>query len=383
MSSRWPTVKLSEIAPVTRRPVEVDASANYPELGIRSFGKGTFHKPAVSGMEVGSKRLYRIEPGDLLFSNVFAWEGAVAVASNDDAGRFGSHRFIACTVDKTRADARYLLHYLISATGIEQLQEASPGGAGRNRTLGLSKLGDIAIPLPPLAVQKFVSDKIDSVKAMIRTASALQDAIDQDIEKLLAERFQATLNGATWRPMREAAPLLRREVMIASDATYTELGVRSFFKGAFVRRTVPGEEFTWQKLFRVNSDDLIFSNIMAWEKGIALALPIHDGCVGNHRMLTCEARPDIALSTYLHHYFTTEDGFSKVYAASPGTAARNRTLTADALMAIEVPTPPISVQKQFVDLKNKLVQAAIVRAKQKTLTESLVPALASKLLGQA
>jgi hypothetical protein len=47
---------------------------------IRSFGKGTFHKPPLSGSDVGTKRLYRIEPGDLLFSNVFAWEGAIAIA---------------------------------------------------------------------------------------------------------------------------------------------------------------------------------------------------------------------------------------------------------------------------------------------------------------
>ena len=87
MKDLWPSVKLSEIAPITRRPIEVDASASYPELGIRSFGKGTFHKPALSGMNVGAKRLFRIEPGDLVFSNVFAWEGAVAVATNDDAER--------------------------------------------------------------------------------------------------------------------------------------------------------------------------------------------------------------------------------------------------------------------------------------------------------
>lgn len=50
------------------------------ELGIRLFVKGTLHKPPLSGAEVGSKRLFSIEPGDLMFSNVFAREGAVAVA---------------------------------------------------------------------------------------------------------------------------------------------------------------------------------------------------------------------------------------------------------------------------------------------------------------
>jgi hypothetical protein len=41
--------------------------ASYPELGIRSFFKGTFHKPHLSALEIGSKRVFWIEPGDLLF----------------------------------------------------------------------------------------------------------------------------------------------------------------------------------------------------------------------------------------------------------------------------------------------------------------------------
>jgi type I restriction enzyme S subunit len=39
---------MGEVAPLVRRPVEVSADGMYPELGIRSFGKGTFHKPAVN-----------------------------------------------------------------------------------------------------------------------------------------------------------------------------------------------------------------------------------------------------------------------------------------------------------------------------------------------
>ena len=51
------------VAPLVRRPVNVEAEGQYPELGIRSFGKGTFHKPSLHGMEVGTKKLYRIQPG--------------------------------------------------------------------------------------------------------------------------------------------------------------------------------------------------------------------------------------------------------------------------------------------------------------------------------
>ena len=72
-----------------------------------------------------------------------------------------------------------------------------------------------------------------------------------------------------YRPLSEVAPLIRREVSIDPDATYTELGVRSFHKGTFHRRTLKGAEFTWQGLYRINTNDLVFSNIMAWEGAVA------------------------------------------------------------------------------------------------------------------
>lgn len=380
MKNIWPSVKLSEIAPITRRPIEVDASASYPELGIRSFGKGTFHKPALSGMNVGTKRLFRIEPGDIVFSNVFAWEGAVAVATNDDAERYGSHRFIACTVDENRADARYLCQYLLSPPGILKLQAASPGGAGRNRTLGIDKLGEIEVPLPPIIEQRRIVAQIGNVQDQLQKADTLRQSIEQDIASLLAVQFNKTLAHAAWNPMREVAPIIRRNVAIDLESNYSELGVRSFFKGAFIRRTIKGAEFTWQKLYQVKANDLIFSNIMAWEKGIALASVNHDLCVGNHRMLTCEAVAGVALSAYLHFYFTTDAGFSKVYAASPGTAARNRTLTADSLMRIEVPVPSLAIQQQFVNLKEALERSLEIRQKQRVFVEALMPSLCHQSL---
>jgi type I restriction enzyme S subunit len=66
--------------------------------------------------------------------------------------------------------------------------------------------------------------------------------------------------------------------------------------------------------------------------------------------------------------------------ASPGTADRNRTTKKSVLEMIQVPVPPIAVQRHFIALKNKLVQAAIERTKQKTLTEALIPSMLSKLL---
>ncbi len=69
-----------EIAPLARRAQPAALEDRYPELGTRSCGKSMFHKPPLSGAEGSAKRLYHIEPDDLLFSDVFAWEGAIAIA---------------------------------------------------------------------------------------------------------------------------------------------------------------------------------------------------------------------------------------------------------------------------------------------------------------
>ena len=88
----------------------------------------------------------------------------------------------------------------------------------------------------------------------------------------------------------------------------------------------------------------------------------------------------MALPAYLHYYFTTDEGFTKVYAASPGTAARNRTITADALMAIEVPLPSLALQKKFVKLKYAMEQAAVIRANQMVSVDAMLPALCNQVL---
>lgn len=147
------SAKMLEIAPLVRRPIEINPEGNYPELGIRSFGKGAFHKPPLSGIEVGTKRLFQINKGDLLFNIVFAWEGAVAVAAQEDDGRVGSHRFLTCVPDPSRATPHFLRYFFLTKEGLQELGRASPGGAGRNRTLGLEALGAIEVPIPPLEEQ--------------------------------------------------------------------------------------------------------------------------------------------------------------------------------------------------------------------------------------
>lgn len=176
-----PRVAMGDIAPLVRRPVAIDPDGSYPELGVRSFGKGTFHKPALPGIEVGTKKLFTVEANDLVFNIVFAWEGAVAVASSGDAGRVGSHRFLTCVPDADRATADFLRFWFLGDDGLLALGQASPGGAGRNRTLGIKALEAIKVPVPSLDAQLW----FDNLQAKARAAKAAQAEATAHLDQLL------------------------------------------------------------------------------------------------------------------------------------------------------------------------------------------------------
>lgn len=184
---------LGEVAPQVRRPVVVRAGESYPELGIRSFGKGTFHKPAISAEQLGSKRLYHIQPGDLIFNNVFAWEGAVAVVLPEDAGRVGSHRFITCVPNPGVATTPFLYFHFITEQGLHDLGDASPGGAGRNRTLGLKKLAAIKVPVPEHNKQVVFTRLWEKAQEMRRLQEDLTADLAAYVPALLAKAFRGEL----------------------------------------------------------------------------------------------------------------------------------------------------------------------------------------------
>jgi type I restriction enzyme S subunit len=188
-----PRRSMREVAPLVRRSVQVHALGSYRELGIRSFGKGAFHKPALSGLEVGDKRIFQIEPGDLLFSNVFAWEGAIAVAKPEDAGRVGSHRFITCVPEPSLATAPLLCFYFLTDEGLRLIRAASPGGAGRNRTLGLMALEAIEVPVPPVEDQRWFNTLLAEVDALKRLQAETAAELDALLPAILDRAFRGEL----------------------------------------------------------------------------------------------------------------------------------------------------------------------------------------------
>ena len=374
-------VALGEVAPLVRRNVTIDLQRTYTEIGIRSFFRGTFHRRTVPGSEFTWQELFFVRGGDLLFSNLMAWEGAVAVAAPKDAACVGNHRILTCEVDQTRALPGFLYLYFRQPTGAAQLVAASPSSIARNRTLGPAALANLRIPLPPLAEQRRIVARLDGAAERIAKRTEAAKKVEAELGAMLQVAFRRMTSGASIVRLGDVAPLVRRTVTVDADRFYTEIGVRSFFRGTFHRRTVSGAEFTWQDLFTVHEGDLVFSNLMAWEGAVAVAGAQDRECVGNHRMLTCEVDSSRAVPAFLLFYFRQPAGSAQLIASSPGSIARNRTLGPAALADLRVPLPSLDVQKEFDMLHAKAQDALAAQENATRELDRLLPALLHEAFG--
>ena len=145
--------------------------------------------PSWTAWPVGSKKLYRIVARDLVFNIVFAWEGAVAIAQDVDEGRVGSHRFLTCVPDPGGPSVEFFLHYFLTREGLNKLGEASPGGAGRNRTLGLKKLAAIEVPVPSIEKQCWFHRVQAKAQALRKTRTETAGDLDALIPSMLHQVF--------------------------------------------------------------------------------------------------------------------------------------------------------------------------------------------------
>lgn len=159
------------------RPVDVQSGKFYREIGVRSHGKGVFHKTASSGEALGNKRVFWVEPDAFVVNIVFAWEQAVALTSTDEVGFIASHRFPMFIARNDRADTRFVRDFFLRKRGKYLLELASPGGAGRNKTLGQSNFAELPVVWPTLPEQQKIADFLGSVDARVELLRRRCDAL--------------------------------------------------------------------------------------------------------------------------------------------------------------------------------------------------------------
>ena len=193
----WNNYKIEDMFDRVGTPVDLDDTQAYREIGIRSHGKGIFHKEETTAIEIGNKRVFWVEPDCFVVNIVFAWERAVAKTTEKENGMIASHRFPMYKPKKDVVDLDYITEYFITKRGQNVLILASPGGAGRNKTLGQKEFAKSVVKLPSLPEQQKIAEFLSTIDTVIEkqkeTVSAWEERKKGVMQKLFSQevRFKA------------------------------------------------------------------------------------------------------------------------------------------------------------------------------------------------
>lgn len=183
----WEQRKLSELLEKYEDPVETPHDG-YERVGIRSHAKGTFHSFVEPGKELDTAKMYRVAADKFILNITFAWEHAVAITDNNDAGKLVSHRFPQFSFNP-KLKPHFFKYLMLDKKFREHLELSSPGGAGRNRVLKISDMLKYEIKLPSIEEQIKIGEYFDSLDYLITLHQRKCDELKKMKKYMLQNMF--------------------------------------------------------------------------------------------------------------------------------------------------------------------------------------------------
>lgn len=154
-------LSLRDVLTLDRDEVTIDRLLTYETAGIRSFGRGLFARPAIAGSETSYSKYYRLRKDQVVFSRLFAWEGAVAVVGSEFDGWFVSSEFPTLTIQSGLAIPSYLRHFVAWSDFHDRLAGATRGLGQRRQRVHVDDFLALEIQLPPVNEQRRIAAELD------------------------------------------------------------------------------------------------------------------------------------------------------------------------------------------------------------------------------
>lgn len=368
----WNVYLFRDILERVEVPVNVESNKEYVQIGIRSHGKGLFYKEPVLGKALGNKQVFWIQPNCFILNVVFAWEQAITKTTENEIGMIGSHRFPMYRPKNDLVDIDYLIYYFLTKRGTDILEAASPGGAGRNRTLGQERFLKSKITLPTLPEQQ-----------KIATILSTQDKVIELKEKRLAQKqqqkkylMQQLLTGKKRLPgfcekwtRKQLGELFENRVEI----NRSDLGLLAITstRGILPRDCLDLKDNSSEdksKYLRICPGDIGYNTMRMWQ-GVS-AYSEYEGIVSP--AYTILAPMEGVYSHYFAYLFKTQSVIFSFYRFSQGLVDDTRNLKYENLKKISVSIPSnVAEQRAIVQILSTadheidLLQKSIEAEKQK------------------
>lgn len=384
--------RIEEVLYKVTKPVQVEDGKSYIEIGIRSHGKGLFHKEPTTSVDIGNKRVFWVEPNLFIVNIVFAWEQAVAKTTDLEIGTIASHRFPMFQAKKGEAVINYILMFFLTKRGKHLLGLSSPGGAGRNRTLGQKEFFRLKVTLPSLKEQKKVSEFLSvvgkNISLLVEKHSLLKEYKKGVMQQLFSQKIRFKddngIDFSDWQEMKLSELLFenktrnhkmkfnKEDVLSVSG----KLGIVNQIK--HLGRSYAGESVANYHV--VLHGDIVYtkSPLKSNPYGVIKANKGKAGIVSTlYAVYSCK---ETVFPEYIEHYFCLDDNTNRYLRPLVHKGAKNDMKINNQRVLIDtIVCPSKPEQKKIVSFLNQIDKKIGLVKQQIKLTESFKKGLLQQM----
>jgi type I restriction enzyme, S subunit len=391
----WKTDRTDNFLVRYVNPVDVQLDTEYKQIGIRSHGKGIFHKEPVTGRELGNKRVYWVHPEAFTVNIVFAWEQAVALTSVAEKGFIASHRFLMFLPKENRVDLKFILLFFLRKRGKNLLELASPGGAGRNKILGQDNFAELQLTLPQKEEQEKIASflgAVDTRLTQLRHKHELLQTYKRGVmQKIFSQeiRFKRD-DGKSFPDWQEKCLDELGEFKNGFNADKSAFGDgvefmnlmdvfgKSEIKKTFLDRVQISQ---WQlEQYKVQKGDTLFVRSSVKREGVGQSCLVNDDFESTvYSGFIIRFRDKFSELVHLYKkYCFSSLGFRREL-LSLATSSANTNINQESLSAIKLTYPCREKQEKIVDFLIAIDQKIEAVAQQIDLTEQFKKGLLQKM----
>jgi type I restriction enzyme S subunit len=185
-SEKWELKSLYDLLIYTPREVD-KPNKPFLALGLRSHGKGVFHKPDFDPNAIAMTKLFEVKENDLVLNITFAWEQAIAIASKVDEGGLVSHRFPTYIFNPKTATHLYFKFFVLQSFFKSMLELISPGGAGRNRVMSKKDFLKLEVKVPKIEEQIVIAQVLETANQELKSYETKLEALQLQKKGLMQQ----------------------------------------------------------------------------------------------------------------------------------------------------------------------------------------------------
>lgn len=359
-----PQRPLGDALQLASQKVPVSADEEYRIAGIYSFGRGLIKRPTITGAETSYPMLTRIETGQLAMSKLNAWEGALAIVTDEFSGAHVSPEYPIFDINLDVADPAYIKHLIAWPTLWSRL---TPRGSmvRRKRTTPATLMATV-VPLPDLEEQRRIAARLDATASKIRRTEELsqnRDALTRAlIESIISKAGKP-------RPFSHFLSPANNYTKVDPQKSYQTVGIYSYGRGIFTHPITLGSETKYIRYNSLRAGQLVYSKLNAWEGALAVVSPEFSGCYVSPEYPVFDIDETVADSAYVAHLVAWPQLWRRL--TPRGSMVRRKRTAPATLLATAVPLPNLKEQRRIAEFLDKARQTKLLSSTQRTHLYSL------------